>query len=83
MRSLLPAPARIQQYVQASLRPRTRERETEIRKLVAEGAAQCPRCGTVLDLVGYRRTETHYMVEEVLRCVACSGELLLMRHEMA
>ena len=75
MRSLLPAPAWVHTFVEDSL------------AAVRDGGgvlpkdAACPRCQAPLDINGYRRTQTAYLTEEVLRCQTCTGELLLFREE--
>jgi len=84
MRSLLPAPARVQTFVDASLKARTASiAAAELERLVDAGAGACPRCQSTLCLDGYRRTETPYMLEEVLGCVGCGAQLLLRREERA
>jgi len=75
MRSLLPAPAWVHTFVEDSL--------SAVRDGTAAlpPTAACPRCGAPLDINGYRRTQTAYVTEEVLRCGCCTGELLLHREE--
>ncbi|MBI5496712.1 MAG: hypothetical protein HY904_16985 [Deltaproteobacteria bacterium] len=77
MRSLLPAPAWVHQYVATTLH------SLPPGAPLADPSPPCPRCGAPLCLTGYRRTETPYLVEEVLACVHCRGELLLHREERA
>ena len=85
MRSLLPAPAWVHDFVRASFGaasdlPHAAE---QLQALQSAGRDSCPRCKSELDLEGYRRTETSFVTEEVLRCPACRQELLLSREERA
>ncbi|MEW5854172.1 MAG: hypothetical protein AB2A00_35690 [Myxococcota bacterium] len=81
MRSLIPCPAPVVDFVRASLK--AREHDRELMRLTQAGAHRCPFCQQPIDLSGYRRTETSYLVEEVLRCTTCERELLLGREERA
>lgn len=75
MRSLLPAPAWVHEFVEASL--------SAVERSVRPPGAQCPRCEQPLDLAGYRKTQTSYLTQEVLACTHCGAQLLLSRVEQA
>jgi hypothetical protein len=82
MRSLLPAPAWVNDFVQVSLRVHeTGSGQETLAALKAAGLDRCPRCGTALDLEGYRSTRTAYFSEEVLDCRGCRCGLVLRQEQ--
>lgn len=84
MRSLLPAPAWVHEFVSASMdacEASAEHAQTRLQSLKERGRDRCPRCTNPLDLEGYRRTQTSYLTEEVLTCPHCQQGLLLSRLE--
>lgn len=63
--------------------PTNRRAKIAVALLEKQGALDCPACGAVFDVSGYRATHTAFSTKRCLSCMSCRTSYVVEESEMA